>query len=315
MKLAILDDYQKVAFEYADWSQVKTHCEVFRFNSYLGSEEDIVEALESFTIICCMRERTSFSASVLKRLPNLKLLVTTGAKNAAIDLKEAEVLGILVCGTQSPGHAAAELAWALLMSLAKNLHIEDQQVRQGQWQTKVGTDLKGQVLGIVGLGRHGENVARFAKAFGMTCIAWSQNLEPQRCEALGVQYVDKETLFRTADMISVHLKMGQRNRSLISKAEFKLMKKTVILVNTSRGPIIDEAALLDALAQKRIRGVGLDVYNVEPLPTSHPLLLSDRVLLSPHIGYVTEQTYDVFYSQTVDAVLAWLNKKPIRTLN
>lgn len=314
MKLAILDDYQNVALTSADWSPLQNQCQITVFDHHLGEQHTIVEKLKDFSIICCMRERTPFPKSLINQLPNLKLLVTTGKQNAAIDLEAASECGVIVCGTQSPGHAAAELAWALLMSIAKNLHIENETIRRGEWQTTIGSDLKGQTLGIIGLGRHGENIARFAQAFGMNCIAWSQNLTQQKCEELGVQYVDKKTLLSSADMISIHLKMGQRNRNLIDEEAFALMQPNAILINTSRGPIIDEQAMLNALSEGKLLGVGLDVYDTEPLPKDHPLLTSDRVLLSPHTGYVTKQTYEIFYGQSVEAVSAWLEGKPIRVI-
>jgi D-3-phosphoglycerate dehydrogenase len=314
MRLAILDDYQHAALVLADWSSLHERCEVVTFHQHLGDESTVIDALKDYTIVCCMRERTPFPAAVLEKLPKLKLLVTTGAKNSAIDLKAAKQCGITVCGTQSPGHAAAELAWALIMSLAKNIHIENQAIRQHQWQTTMGTDLKGQTLGILGLGRHGANMARFAQAFGMRCMAWSQNLTKEHCDALGVTYVDKETFFRTADFITIHLKMGQRNRGLITEQELSLMKPSAFLVNTSRGPIVDENALMASLRNRQIAGAGLDVYEQEPLPKDYPLLDFNNVLLMPHMGYVTRQTYDVFYTQTIEAVEAWLDGDAIRQL-
>lgn len=314
MKLAILDDYQKVALQSADWKSIEEKAEVSVFTEHLG-DDAVVSALIDFEVICCMRERTPFKRSVLERLPNLKLLTTTGAKNASIDMAVAKEFGVTVCGTQSPGHAAAELAWGMILTLARNIHIEDQACRRGEWQTTIGTDLKGQTLGVVGLGRHGENITRYAKAFGMNVIAWSQNLTEDRCAELDVKCVDKQTLFELADVISVHLKMGQRNKAIISNNEFNQMKPDSILVNTSRGPIIDEVAMLDALDKEKIGGIGLDVYDVEQLPKDHPLLSSKRTLLTSHIGFVTKQTYEVFYGQTVEAVEAWINGNPIGVIN
>ncbi len=306
VKLAILDDYQNVALSSADWSSIQDKCDITIFHQHLGDENNIIQVLSEYTIICCMRERTPFPESTLKQLPNLRLLLTTGSKNAAIDMGAAKSLDIIVLGTESPGHAAAELAWALLMSLAKNIHIDNQDIRGNQWQANIGTDLKGQTLGVVGLGRHGTNVVRFAQAFGMSCIAWSQNLTQEHCESLGVQYVDKETLFRTSDFISIHLKMGQRNKGLIERQEFEWMKPSAFLINTSRGPIINESALLNALSLKSIAGAGLDVYDIEPWPKSHTLFYFKNVLLTPHTGYVTRQTYEVFYGQVVEKINAWL---------
>ena len=315
MKVAILDDYQKVALESADWSNVEKQADITVFDYHIGDEDAVANALQEFTVICCMRERTKFPESLISRLPNLKLLITSGAKNASIDMIAARQHGVTVCGTQSPGHAAAELAWGLIMSLARNIHIEDQATRTGAWQTTIGTDLKGLTLGVVGLGRHGENINRYAKAFGMNVIAWSQNLTEERCKELEVNLVDKETLFKQADVISIHLKMGKRNIDLVSSEEFDLMKSTAILVNTSRGPIINEQAMLDALNDNMIGGVGLDVYDIEPMPKDHPLLSTKNTLLTSHIGFVTKQTYEVFYGQTIEAIEAWINGKPFRILN
>ena len=315
MKIAVLDDYQKVALESADWNKVGQDVDVTVFDYHLGDEASVAKALEDFTVICCMRERTKFPESLIARLPNLKLLITTGAKNASIDMVAAKQHDVIVCGTQSPGHAAAELAWGMIMSLARNIHIEDHATRAGEWQTTIGTDLKGLTFGVLGLGRHGENVTRYAKAFGMKVVAWSQNLTEDRCKELDVELLDKETFFKTADIISVHLKMGQRNIDVISKPEFDVMKPTAILVNTSRGPIINEQAMLSALKDEKIGGIGLDVYDVEPMPKNHPLLTTKNTLLTSHVGFVTKQTYDVFYGQTVDAIVAWLRDEPIRVLN
>lgn len=306
MKLAILDDYQNVALSSADWSAIASGCDITVFNHVIGDERAVIAALNRYDIICCMRERTAFPAEVLQQLPQLKLLVTTGVKNAAIDFSAAEQCGVLVCGTQSPGHAAAELAWGLIMSLAKNIHLDNKSIREGHWQTRLGTDLKYQTLGILGLGRHGQNVARFAHAFGMRCIAWSQNLTPQQCTDCHVEWVDKDTLFSTSDFITIHLKMGTRNRALVGADEFSCMKSSAYLINTSRGAIVNESAMLKALEHNAIAGVGLDVYEQEPMLPTHPLLALDNALLTPHTGYVTRQTYTVFYEQTVDIVNGWL---------
>ncbi len=314
LKIAILDDYQQVALTSADWSSLSSQAEITVFSRHLGDCDHVVQALKEFSVICCMRERTPFPKEVLEQLPYLKLLVTTGAKNAAIDLVAAKENIIVVCGTDSPGHAAAELAWALLMVLAKNIHIENTAVRQSQWQTTMPTDLKNTTLGIIGLGRHGKNMARFAQAFGMRCVAWSQNLTEDTCKEVGVNYVDKETLFSQSDFISIHLKMGKRNRGLITAEELSLMKTSAYLINTSRGPIVDELALINALKNEAIAGAGLDVYDTEPLPDKHPLLSMNNAVLMPHMGYVTRQTYDIFYSQVVETIQAWLDGNAIRRL-
>lgn len=314
-KVAILDDYQKVALNSADWNKVAQQADITVFDYHIGDEDAVAKDLEDYTIICCMRERTKFPESLISRLPNLKLLITSGAKNASIDMVAAKKHDVIVCGTQSPGHAAAELAWGLIMSLTRNIHIEDKATREGQWQTTIGTDLKGLTFGVLGLGRHGENVTRYAKAFGMKVVAWSQNLTEERCKELDVELLDKKTFFKTADVISVHLKMGQRNIDVVSTPEFDLMKPTAYIVNTSRGPIINEKAMIEALKSEKIAGAGLDVYDIEPMPKDHPLLTTKNTLLTSHIGFVTKQTYEVFYGQTVEAIEAWLEDEPVRVLN
>ena len=314
-RLAILDDYQNVALDYADWSRLKESCAITVFDKPFANEDETVAALRDFHILCVMRERTPLPASVLRRLPRLELIVTTGAQNASIDISHAAGQGVVVCGTRSPGHAASELAFGLILSLCRQIPRDNERLRQGVWQTAIGRDVKGLTLGIVGLGRHGGNVAAYGQAFGMHVIAWSQNLEAARCDELNVELVGKDALFQRSDIVTVHLKMGQRNRDLIGARELALMKPTAYIVNTSRGPIINEAALLKALADKTIAGAGLDVYAQEPLPPDHPLLKTDNTILTSHTGYVTEQTYEVFYPDTVEAVAAYLAGKPIRILN
>ncbi|MET0012706.1 MAG: D-2-hydroxyacid dehydrogenase family protein [Sedimenticola sp.] len=314
-RIAVLDDYQGVAFEHGDWSSLQAEHEVVAFHQHLGNEEQVAEALQNMDVVCVMRERTPFPRSQLERLPNLKLLITSGAKNGAIDMAAARELGITVCGTRSPGHAASELAFGLILALARQITEEDRQMRSGGWQTTVGSDLRGQTLGILGLGRHGSNLARFGQAFGMRVIAWSQNLTRERCDELGVEYAEKESFFRESDFITIHLKVGQRNRGLVGSDEFSLMKPSAYIVNTSRGPIIQETALLDALQNGTIAGAGIDVYDNEPLPRDHPLRNAPRTVLTSHVGYVTRQTYDVFYSETVECIEAFLADKPVRVLN
>ena len=306
--LAILDDYQKVSLSSADWTEVQKKVKITVFDKYIGNSSELVDTLKKFDIICCMRERTPFPESLLKQLPNLKLLITSGAKNASIDIQAAEKQGVVFRGTQSPGYAASELAWGLLLSLARNIHIENASMRAGGWQTTIGTDLKGQTLGIVGLGRHGSNVARFGHAFGMKVIAWSQNLSQQHCDAHEVEYVDKQQFFEQSDFISVHLKMGQRNTNVIAEQELQWMKPSAYLINTSRGPIVNEKALIKSLKNKKIAGVALDVYDQEPLPKGHAFLNLPNVLMTSHIGFVTKQTYQVFYGGMVENVLDWLQQ-------
>lgn len=312
MRIAVLDDYQGVALEMADWSRVRANHEVVVFREPMGSADAAAAKLAGFDIICIMRERTLFKAELMSKLPALKLLVTTGMVNAAIDLAAAKERGILVCGTPSPGHCTSELAWALLMCAARQLHVEHDNMRNGGWQTVVGQDLRGRTIGVIGLGRLGAQIAHIAKAFEMKVIAWSQNLTTERATEVGALRVEKEELFRQSDFISIHLKLSDRTRSLVGARELALMKPTALIVNTSRGPIIDEAALLDALHAGRIGGAALDVYDVEPLPKDHPLRRAPRVLLSPHIGYVSQDNYRVFYGGVVEDIEAWLAGSPIR---
>ena len=323
-RIAILDDYQRAALRLAPFDRLPADCEVTVFDAPFdgagapapadGGPDPASEALAPFDAVCCMRERTRFDASRLARLPNLKLLVTTGARNAAIDVRAANARGVTVCGTSSPGHAASELAWALVLGLSRRLVAEDASMRAGLWQTTIGRDLRGRTLGLVGLGRHGGRVARYGRAFGMRVVAWSTNLTAERCAEVGVERVSRETLFRDADVVSVHLVMGARNAGLIGTAELALMKPDAILVNVSRGPIVDGSALLDALRAGRIGGAGLDVYDVEPLRADHPLRSAPNTLLTSHVGYVTEETYRVFHGETVEAIEAWLAGSPVRVL-
>ncbi len=312
--IAVLDDYQQVALKMADWSAVAARCDITVFDRHLGDEDAVARALEGFEIVCVMRERTPFTRELLQRLPSLSLLVTTGARNDSIDIAAASELGVLVCGTGAPGHAASELTWALLLALAKRIVVEERALREQRWQTGLGLDLKGRTLGILGLGRHGSNLARYGAAFGMPVIAWSQNLTSERAAECGATLVGREQLFRDADVLTVHLKLSERTRGLVGAAELALMKPTALLLNTSRGPIVDEAALIDALREGRIAGAGLDVYDVEPLPADHPLRDCPNTVLMPHVGYVTEETYRMFFADTVKAVLGYLDGKPVRVI-
>ncbi len=322
MKIAILDDYQRAALRFGPFERLSGRCEITVFDTPFEAAsghadpifDPVADALGSFDVVCCMRERTAFDAARLARLSCLKLLVTTGARNAAIDVRAANARGVTVCGTRSPGHAASELAWALVLGLSRQLVAEDASMRAGRWQTTIGRDLRGRTLGLLGLGRHGANVARYGQAFGMRTIAWSTNLTPERCEEVGVERVSRDTLFAEADVLGVHLVMGARNRGLVGAAELALMKPDAILVNTSRGPIVDEAALLEALHAGTLGGAGLDVYDVEPLPVDHPLRSAPRTLLMSHVGYVTEETYRVFHGDTVEAIEAWLAGAPVREI-
>ena len=310
MKLAILDDYQQVALEMADWSPLRDAVEITVFDRHLGALDAVADALREFEIVCVMRERTPFPAALLERLPKLRLLVTTGRRNDAIDVEAAQRHGVTVCGTGSPGHATAELAFGLILALARGLVSEAVSMREGGWQVGLGHDLRGAVLGILGLGRLGSQVAAFAKAFGMHVIAWSQNLSEARAAEVGVRRVAKDELFSSADFVTIHLRLSERTRALVGARELALMRPGSYLVNTSRGPIVDQQALIDALEQGRIGGAALDVYEVEPLPADHRLRRVPNLVLTPHIGYVTRETYRVFYGETVDVVRAFLDGRP-----
>ena len=310
-KIAVMDDYQGVALDYADWSGL----DVTVFNDHQRDEAAVIERLQPFEIICPMRERTRISRNVIESLPNLKLIATTGMRNAGIDIAAAQERGVMVTGTQGSATPTPELAMGLILSLARSIPQEGRAMRRGQWQTSIGRSLKGATLGLLGLGRLGAQVAHYARAFDMNLIAWSQNLTEERAAEQGAKLVDKATLFREADFISVHLVLGDRTRGLVGAEELALMKPDACIVNTSRGPIIDEAALLTALLEKRIGGAGLDVYDVEPLPADHPFRTLDNTVLTPHLGYVTEDTYRIFYAQTVECVRAWLAGDPVRVIS
>jgi phosphoglycerate dehydrogenase-like enzyme len=258
-----------------------------------------------------MRERTPFPASLIERLSHLRLIVTSGSRNAAIDVAAAAERGVLVSGTDSPGHATAELTMGLMLSLARNIHIEAANMRAGRWQTTIGRDLRGKTLGLIGLGRLGGEVAKFGQAFGMNVIAWSENLTTQRCQEVGAEKVTKDELLRRADVVSIHTRLSDRTRGLIGARELGLMKPSAYLINTSRAPIVEEAALIAALNEGRIAGAALDVYDREPLPADHPLRSAPRLLLTPHLGYVTEETYRVFYAGMVEAIESWLAGEPV----
>jgi phosphoglycerate dehydrogenase-like enzyme len=313
MRVAVLDDYQGVALSFADWDRLDAEVEVF--DDHLAGDDEVVERLAPFDVVVAMRERTPFPRARIERLDNLRLLVTTGARNASIDLEAARDRGVTVCGTGYAAQSTTELAWALILAVTRRICAEDARLRAGGWQHTIGPELAGRTLGLVGLGRLGARMARIAQAFEMETIAWSQNLTPERAADVGgVEAVAREQLFRRADVISVHLVLSERSRGLVGAAELALMKPTAYLVNTSRGPIVDEAALLEALRAGRIAGAGLDVYDVEPLPPAHPLRFTPNTVLTPHIGYVTTGTYEVFYRDAVEDIAAWRDGAPVRVL-
>jgi phosphoglycerate dehydrogenase-like enzyme len=315
VRCAILDDYQNVALTMADWSKVKGDVAIKVFNEHLGSADKVVEALKGFAIVCAMRERTAFPRAVIEALPELKLLITTGMRNASIELEAAQARNVVVCGTPSFGNATAAIATGLMLDLARHICYEHVRLKAGApWQTTIGLDVEGMTLALLGLGRLGTRMAEIGQAFRMNVIAWSQNLTPERCQEVGVEAVSRDELFRRADFLSIHLQLSPRTRSLVGARELGLMKGSAYLINTSRGPIVEEAALIAALREKRIAGAGLDVFDIEPLPVEHPLRALDNVVLTPHLGYVVEQNYRAFFGGTVDAIRGFLDGKPVRVL-
>jgi len=315
MRIAVLDDYQDVARRFADWETLPRDCRVTVFRDTVTDHDALAERLAPFDIVCLMRERTPFPASLIAKLPSLKLIVTTGKRNDAIDAAAAARQGVTVCGTASPSNATPELALALIMAQARRLIPENLSMRAGGWQIGIGRDLCGATLGIVGLGRLGGQVAGYARALGMRIVAWSHNLTEQRCaEVGGVTRVSKDELLSSADFVTIHLRLSERTEGLIGARELALMQPDAYLVNTSRGPIVDWEALLAALQAGRPAGAALDVYDNEPLPPTHPLRADGRLLLTPHIGYVTRETYEVFYGETLAAIKAFLDGEPIRVI-
>jgi phosphoglycerate dehydrogenase-like enzyme len=314
--VAILDDYHGVALRMADWSVLPAGCRVHVFRDHLSDLDALVERLRDFEIVTCMRERTPFRRDLLERLPNLRLLVTTGMRNAAIDVDAASDLEIVVCGTAGgPESPPAELTWGLILALVRDIPREDAATRRGHWGTTVGVSLEKKVLGVLGLGRLGAKVARVGVAFDMSVIAWSQNMTAEQAARCGATLITRDELFSRSDILTIHVQLGPRTRGLVGARELGLMKPTAYLVNTARGPIVDEAALVHALQSRSIAGAGLDVFDEEPLPHDHPFKRLDNTLLMPHAGYVTEEQYRVRYRDTVEDVAAYLEGAPLRVLN
>jgi phosphoglycerate dehydrogenase-like enzyme len=313
-RVAVLDDYQRVAKVYADWSVLDGRVEVMSFTDHLDDEDALAARLAGFPIVVAMRERTPFPRSLIERLPDLEPLVTTGPFNAAIDIAAASERGIVMCGTGGVAFNTSELTWALILACARHVPEEDRNVKSGGWMTTVGTDLYGHTLGLLGAGRLGGAVARVGAAFGMEIIAWSQNLTAERAAEVGAVRVERDELFARADVLTIHLVLSERTRGLVGARELDLMKPSAILVNTSRGPIVDEMALADALARKRIRAAGVDAYAVEPLPADHPFRRLDNIVCTPHLGYVSEDGYRVFFGDIVEDIAAYLDGSPVRTI-
>lgn len=314
MNVAVLDDYQAVALSMADWSALGDDVRVQVFHDHLAGARALIDRLGSFDVIVAMRERTPFPRSLLEALPGLRLLVTTGMRNASIDLQAATSLGITVCGTEGLGYPTAELTWGLILAWARRIAHEDRATREGRWQTTIGLGLRGKVLGVIGLGRLGSQVATVGGAFGMSVIAWSQNLTGERAAACGAALVSKDDLLAQSDVVTIHLQLSDRTRGLLGPRELGLMKATALLVNTSRGPIVDEGALVAALRQRTIAGAALDVFDEEPLPPDHPLRQLDGTVITPHLGYVTVEGYEMFYRDAVEDIRAFRGGRPIRVL-
>lgn len=315
MKVAVLDDYQSVAESMTDWSQLPPGAEVVFFSDHLTDETALAERLGGFDVVVGMRERTPFPRSLLERLPNLRLLVTTGRRNASFDIAAATELGVAVCGTDGAGEGPTELTWGLIIGLLRQIPLEDRMSRQGNWGTTVGVGLKGKTIGLLGLGHIGSLMARVANAFDLKVIAWSQNLTAARAQECGATLVDKDTLFRDSDIVSIHVVLSQRTRGLVGARELGLMKPTAYLVNISRGPIVDEAALVDVLQRRAIAGAALDTFDMEPLPGDHPLLRLDNTLICPHLGYVTDDSYRAMYAGAVEDIRAFASGEPVRVIN
>jgi phosphoglycerate dehydrogenase-like enzyme len=310
MNIAILDDYQGVALRLADWSSLPGRPRIDVFRDHLSDLEALVERLSPYDVVCVMRERTPLTRELIDRLPNLKLIASTGGRNASIDLDAARRHGIEVVNTGYNSAPAIELTWALILAAARHIVEENASMRGGGWQTRVGSDLRGRTLAILGLGRIGSEVARIGQAFGMKVIAWSANLTQEKAQQCGVEYVSKDDLFRTADFLTVHLVLGARTQGIVGDREIGLMKPTACLINTSRGPIVDERALIRALEENRIAGAAVDTFNAEPLPTDHPFRRLPNILATPHIGFVTEGLYRTFYEDTVSNIRQWMLVHP-----
>lgn len=314
-RIILLDDYQGIALDYGGWDRVPEEWQLVALEQHLADPDELVEALAEAEIVVAMRERTALPAAILDRLPELKLLITTGMANVAIDVAAAQRNGVVVCGTGMHGPATAELTWGLILALLRKIPSEDAAMRLGGWQNTIGGDLAGSTLGLIGFGRLGRRMAPIAQAFEMEVVAWSQNLDPEEARAAGAEPVEKDALFERADIVSVHYKLSERSRGLVAAAELAAMKPSAYLVNTSRGPLVDTDALVAALHAGEIAGAGIDVYDDEPLASDHPLRKAPRTVLTPHLGYVTEDTYEVFFGDAVADVLAYLDGAPVRVID
>jgi phosphoglycerate dehydrogenase-like enzyme len=316
LRCAILDDYLNLALTIADWSKVRDRLDITVFNQPFASQEAAASALQDFEIICAMRERTPFPRALIASLPKLKLLITSGMRNAAIDMEAAKDHQVVLCGTQWARDPTASLAIGLILELTRNIGRESARMHAGEpLQKFVGIEIEGRTLGVIGLGKLGSKVSKLAQAFGMSVIAWSPNLTPERCKEVGVAYATKEALFATADIVTIHMVLGPRSRGLVGREDLARMKPSAYLVNTARGPIVDESALLETLQQRKIAGAAVDVFSVEPLPVDHPFRKLDNMVLTPHLGYVTEDSFRNHYVQMVEGIDAWFRGEPLRKLN
>ena len=314
-RVAVLDDYQGVARDMAAWDSLPTDVVVDFFKDHLSVEDDVARRLSPYDIVVAMRERTPFQRTLISRLPNLKLLVTTGMRNASIDMNAASDFGITVCGSNGLPYPTAELTWALILALIRKIPTEDAATREGKWQVTMGEGLQGKTLGLIGLGRLGSQVATIGAAFGMNILAWSQNLTAERAAEFGARLVPKDELLSESDIVTIHLVLSDRTLGLLGERELSLMKPTAYLVNTSRGPIVDESALIAALESDAIAGAGLDVFDIEPLPLDNKLRRLPNTVLTPHMGYVTAETYRIFYHDVVEDIAAFLAGHPVRVLS
>jgi len=314
IKAAVLDDYQNITHKFANWSSLKNQIELSIINKYIGADTDLIDKLIDFEVLCLMRERTPLPEKLISKLPNLKLVITSGMWNASIDLEALKKRNIVCCGTDTKVHSTAELTWALIMVGWRGLQTEFDNMKNGNWQTTVGRGLKGHTIGIFGLGKQGLQVANFANAFGMNVIAWSHNLKKEDCEKVNVKYVSSSELFELSDILTIHTKLSDRTIGFIDKQKLSLMKKDSLLVNTSRGPIIKEDDLIYALKNKVIGCAALDVFDIEPLPKNHELRNIKNVILTPHIGYVSQEAYELFFAGYIIAIKAFLDSKPINQI-
>ena len=318
LNVAVLDDYQNVTRKFANWSELDGKISLKVFNKYFDNSNELVKSLSDFEVLCLMRERTILSSSMINQLPKLKLVITTGMWNPSVDTEALNKRKIIFCGTENRIESTAELSWLLTQVVWRNISQEFVNMKNGDWQTSIGRTLYGKTLGIFGLGKQGKQVARFGNAFGMNVIAWSHNLTKEVCDLENVTLVSSDKMFKNSDVLSIHTKLSDRTRGFINSKQIKMMKKTSIIINTSRGPIINEKDLINCIKDNSISGVGLDVYDIEPLPIDHELRnLSKKynVVLSPHLGYVSSETYEKFHQGYVDAIVSFINKKPINVLN